>query len=839
MNRMKFSGWRSHKTQTVFIAFLTAGFFCGGALLLWAATLPIPDLESLETRKVLQSTKIYDRTGKIVLYDFHNDVQRTVIPFESISRNIKNATVAIEDAEFYQHGGIRPYSIARAVLADILIGLRLQSGFTQGGSTITQQVVKISVLTNDKTVTRKLKEWVLAIKLDKTLPKDAILNLYLNEAPYGGNIYGAEEASRAFFGVDAADLSLGQAAYLAAIPRAPTHYSPYGNYRSELDARKDLVLSKMLENGFISQSDYQTALKETVVFLPKAEGNIKAPHFVFYVREYLEKKYGDRALGEQGLKVITTIDYSLQMKAEEIVARYAKENEKNFNASNAALIAIDPKTGQILSMVGSRDYFDPAVDGNFNVAVARNRQPGSTFKPFVYATAFKKGYTPDTVVFDVPTQFQSTCAWDNFTSEDGCYSPQNFDEKFRGPIKLRNAIAESRNIPSVKVLYLAGIKDSLQTAADLGISSLSGADQYGLTLVLGGAQVSLLDLTSAYGVFANDGVRNPTTPILEITDGDGSVLETYAPSPQPALDPLIARQVSDILSDNEARAPEFGTDSPLYFPGRDVAAKTGTTNDYRDVWTIGYSPDIVVGVWGGNNDNTPIEKQIAGFVIAPMWHAFMEQALQTLQRSDFKKPDYSFEKNLKPILRGIWQGGTIYTVDTLSGKLATDLTPQKTREERAAGEVHSILYWVTRENPKGEAPSVPENDPQFRLWEPAVQAWLRKHGGTSSSAAPTAYDDIHTQQNMPTISFVSPAQGALFDRNSRLTARVSASGRFPISRVDYYLNDLFIGSSTQPPYALSFIPANIQTAAATNILSATVNDAVYSTATASVSFLLQ
>ncbi len=836
---MKFFDWRSHTIRTVFIIFLTIGFFCSSVLLLWAATLPIPDLKSLETRKILQSTKIYDRTGKIVLYDFHNDIQRTVIPFESISRNIKNATVAIEDAEFYRHGGIRPYSIARAIFTDILIGLRLQSGFTQGGSTITQQVVKISVLTSDKTITRKLKEWVLAIKLDKTLPKDAILNLYLNEAPYGGNIYGVEEVSRAFFGIDAADLSLGQAAYLAAIPRAPTHYSPYGNYRDELDARKDLVLSKMLENGFISRGDYETALKETVTFLPKTEGNIRAPHFVFYIREYLEKKYGDQAIGERGLQVVTTLDYNLQARAEEIVARYAKENEKDFNASNAALVAIDPKTGQILSMVGSRDYFDPAVDGNFNVAVARNRQPGSTFKPFVYATAFKKGYTPDTVVFDVPTQFQSTCAWDNFTSENGCYSPQNFDEKFRGPIKLRNAIAESRNVPSVKVLYLAGIKDSLQTAADLGITSLSGADQYGLTLVLGGAQVSLLDLTSAYGVFANDGIRNPTVSILEIADGDGSPLETYTPLPQQALDPAIARKISDILSDNDARAPEFGTDSPLHFPGRDVAAKTGTTNDYRDVWTVGYSPDIVVGVWGGNNDNTPIEKQIAGFVIAPMWHAFMEQALQTFPNSDFKKPEYSFEKNLKPILRGIWQGGTTYTVDTLSGKLATDLTPEKTREERAAGEAHSILYWIDRANPLGEAPSAPDNDPQFRLWEPAVQAWLQKNGGNAPSVAPTTYDDLHTQQNMPTISFVSPLQGATADKNSRLTIRVLVNGRFPISRVDYYVNDLFIGASTQPPYSISFVPANIQTAGDTNALSATVSDAVYNSATASVSFSLQ
>ena len=838
MERMRPRRLWFHRHKHLLLGAIAFCFFSAGSLVLWAATVPLPDLASLEERKVMQSTKIYDRTGEIVLYDFHNDVRRTVIPFENISRNIKNATVAIEDERFYEHNGIQVTSIIRAVLADVLIKLHVKKGFTQGGSTITQQVVKNSLLTKDKTLVRKVKEWVLAIKLDRAVSKDVILNLYLNEAPYGGNLYGIEEASRSFFGVDAADLTLAQAAYLAALPQAPTRYSPYGNHRDLLESRKNLVLFQMKKNDFITESEYEEARAAVVEFLPQTRGNLRAPHFVFYIREYLEELYGDRALAEEGFRVVTTLDYNLQAQAERIVKEYGTKNETDFNASNAALVAIDPKTGQILTMVGSRDYFDESVDGNFNVAIA-HRQPGSTFKPFVYATAFKKGYTPDTVVFDIPTQFQTTCAWNNFGSAGECYSPENFDGKFRGPIKLRNAIAESRNIPSVKVLYLAGIKDSLQTAADLGVTSLSTAERYGLTLVLGGGEVSLLDLTGGYGVFANDGIRNPTTGIISIADSSGHILKSYSPSPVEALSSGIARQVNDILSDNDARAPEFGLDSPLYFPGRTVAAKTGTTNDYRDVWTVGYTPSVVVGVWGGNNDNSPIEKQIAGFVIAPMWHAFTEYALANLPQSEFIRPEYDYGQNTKPILRGLWQGGDTYTIDKLSGKLATEYTPQETREVRASGGgVHSILHYVDRKNPTGPAPSNPNDDPQYRLWEPGVALWVAANGyaGGASGGAPTEYDDIHTRANMPVISITSPASGASLPVGARATITVSATGRFPITKVEYSINGLTIGSATVPPYSFSFRPQDVQTIGAPNTLTAIVYDSVFNKTSASVSF---
>jgi len=411
--------------KDIFILLLALVLFGTSFIIFWISTLKIPDLSSFDERVVAQSTKIYDRTGKILLYDVHEGIRRTIIPYEKISRNIKNATVAIEDSEFYQHHGIKPTAILRAVFANLISG-----EYSQGGSTITQQVVKNSILTSEKKVARKIKEWVLSLKLEKILSKKEILTLYLNEAPYGGNIYGIEEASLSFFGKKAKDLNLAESAYLAAIPQAPTYYSPYGNNLNKLKKRQELVLNKMLENDFINEEEYKEAKKTKVKFIKKIEKGIKAPHFVMFIKKYLEKKYGERVLTEGGLKVTTTLDYDLQKKAEEIIKKSALENVEKFNAKNASAVAINSKTGQILIMVGSRDYFDEEINGNFNVATA-HRQPGSSFKPFVYATAFNKGFTPDTVVFDLKTEFSVYCKPDGTPIlkqyEDRCYSPSNYD----------------------------------------------------------------------------------------------------------------------------------------------------------------------------------------------------------------------------------------------------------------------------------------------------------------------------------------------------------------------------------------------------------------------------
>lgn len=732
MNTMKrMYTWIKQHSRGIFIDVLLGLFVFGligaGVLLVWISTLDIPDLSSFEERKVQQSTKIYDRTGEILLYDFHQDVRRTIVPYEDISRHIKNATVAIEDDTFFEHAGVRPLAIIRSMVTNIKNGGGPFSG--AGGSTITQQVIKNSILQHEKTLTRKAKEAILAFRLEQVLTKEEILGHYLNESPYGGTIYGVEEASVSFFGKRASDVTLAEAAYLASLPQLPTYYSPYGNHIEDLEIRKNYVLEKMRTLGFISEEEYEVAKNEKVEFKPQSASGIRAPHFVFYVRDYLVETYGEDSIAERGLKVITTLDWELQERAEEIVREHALSNEKKFNAENAALVATDPTNGHILVMVGSRDYFDTNIDGNFNIALAE-RQPGSAFKPFVYATAFKKGYTPDTVVFDLKTQFSTACAPDNLTSDDGCYSPDNYDHSFRGPVTFKNALAQSLNIPAVKALYLAGISEALKTARDLGITTLTNKNKYGLTLVLGGGEVKLLEMVGAYGTFANDGTRNELEKIIRIEEPDGTIVEQSEVRSKKVLDPEIARQISNILSDNVARTPLFGANSTLYFPNRDVAAKTGTTNDKRDAWVLGYTPNLVVGAWAGNNDNRSMS-EISGLIVTPLWREFMDVALPTIDQKMFAKP-IPTPNTIKPVLRGVWfDAGAL-----VEGTSITDA--DKLNLQSAVSGAHSILYFVNKDDPHGPQPSYP-SDPQFPLWEYPVTLWKQSlidasNGVTASSS---------------------------------------------------------------------------------------------------------
>src|SRR3989344_960828 len=401
---------RKSKKDLVFM-FVAGLFVVLGAGLLWFSSLQIPDIASFIQRCLGQSRKIYARTGAVLLYDLSQNMRRTVVPFDKMAPYLKQAAIVIEDEDFYKHGGIKISSLMRALFVDIF-----SLEFSQGGSTITQQVVKNSLLTRKKTITRKIKEIFLAVKLDRSVSKDQILELYLNDSPYGGTLYGVEEAAQAYFGKSALDVTVAEAAYLAALPQSPSYYSPYGKHRDELDQRKDLVLQKMKEQGYLSDEEYKKALEEKVAFEPNITGGIKAPHFVMYIKQYLEEKYGDQLVSEGGLKVITSLNYDLQKKAEDILNKYALENAKLYHATNAALVTIDAPTGQILTMVGSRDYFDTEVDGNYNVTTAK-RQPGSSFKPFVYAAAFNAGYRPETILFDLPIQFTASCDASNLSSE--------------------------------------------------------------------------------------------------------------------------------------------------------------------------------------------------------------------------------------------------------------------------------------------------------------------------------------------------------------------------------------------------------------------------------------
>ena len=691
------ASWR-HTLFASVLALFGLGFFVLGGLLLAVAVTPVPDTDSFASRQIDQSTKIYDRTGQILLYDYNRDAKREIVPIADISPNIINATIAIEDSSFYGHGGIRLTSIVRAIIADALEG-----SLSQGGSTITQQVVKNTLLTSKKSIVRKLHEWVLAIKMEQVYSKDQILETYLNNIPYGGTLYGVEAASEAYFGKTAKDISPAEAAYLAAMIQAPSYYSPHGTHRAELTARKNLVLERMHTLGFIDGTVYERAKNEQVSFAPTAQNSIIAPHFVFYILNQLEEKYGPSVL-ISGLRVTTTLDADLEIKAESIVNQYALENEKKFRASNASLVAINPPTGQILAMVGSRDFFDKDIDGQYNTALAL-RQPGSTMKPFIYSLALMNGYTRDTVIFDVPTQFSTNChPSDTFNNEPPCYAPMDYDGKFRGPMTFETALAQSINIPAIKVLYLVGIQNAINLAKSFGLTTLGDPNQYGLTLVLGGGEIRLLDLVGSFVVFANDGVKNPPTGILEVTDAQGNILEKYEPKLSRVLPENIARDMSAMLSDAQARLPEYPLNSPLSFSGYDVAVKTGTTDDTRDAWVIGYTPSIALGVWVGNNDNTSMVKSVAGFIAAPMWHETMAYALSKYSKTYFGEPS-SILSTVPPMLQGNW-----YVPDS-NGNIVP----------------HSLLYWTDKNNPQGPPPANSTQDPQFSYWEYGVSEWYASH----------------------------------------------------------------------------------------------------------------
>jgi 1A family penicillin-binding protein len=688
---------KSRFFKELILIILSLGVVCMGLLIAWLATIQLPDFNNFENRNIVNSTKIYDRTGKIVLYNIHDNVRRTAIDIGDISPYIQKATISIEDAHFYEHFGFRPTSFIRAVIANVTSG-----GYAQGGSTINQQVVKNALLTPEKTISRKLKEIILSIKLDRELPKDTILQIYLNESPYGGTIYGVEEASLTFFNKRAKDVTLTEAAYLAALPQAPTYYSPYGKHRDELEKRKNLVLQRMYELNHITLEQKNFSQKESVSFEKDVSNSGKALHFVMYIREYLEAKYGTDMVQNGGLKVVTTIDYDLQESFEKIVKEGALENQKKYKAKNSALVAIDPKTGQILSMVGSRDFFDKEIPGQFNIATAE-RQPGSSFKPIVYAAALKLGYTPETVLFDVPTQFSTLCDASGKpnnprTNPSVCYMPENYDGLFRGPVTLREAIAQSLNIPAVKLLYLTGLTNAIALAQSMGLSTINDPTRYGLSLVLGGGEITLLELTNAYGVFANNGIYTKHQGIIEIRDRDDSILEKFSAIQTEALPENVTTLISSMLSDNVARTPAFGASSALYFKDRQVAAKTGTTNDYKDVWVVGYTPSIVIGMWAGNNDNTPIDKRTAGFVLAPVWRKAMDRALLNTPVEYF--PDPLPNTASKPILKGQYCGGD---------------------------GIHTILSSVIKDNPDGPFPNNPTNDSQYDLWETGIQKWLYTH----------------------------------------------------------------------------------------------------------------
>ncbi len=749
----------------IFLWLMLAGVLSvAGVFAFYAKDLPSPG--NLNKRTIAQSTKIYDRTGTHLLYEIHGEEKRTEIPFSQMPDTLKYATIALEDQSFYTNHGIEITSIIRAGLADVL-----HRSATQGASTITQQLVKQTLLTSKKTLSRKIKEAILSIEISQKYSKDDILGMYLNQIPYGSNAYGVEAAAQTFFGKHASELSLDESALLASLPQAPSYYSPYGNHTSRLKARQEYALDQMARLGYITQAQATAAKQVDVIskIRPFSE-NITAPHFVMYVKEYLENKYGDQAVEEGGLKVYTTLDWDKQQIAEQAIHDYADKDATTYKANNAALVAEDPKTGQVLAMVGSKDYFGKAspagctpgknckFEGNFNVATAM-RQPGSSFKPYVYLTAFEKGFTPETNIWDVDT---------NFSTDSGqTYDPKNYDGKNRGLMQLKNALAQSLNVPAVKTLYLAGVQNSIDTAHKMGITSLNDPSRYGLSLVLGGGEVTLMDHVNAYSTFASGGIHHNQSTILKVEDSSGNVLEEYkSDAGNRVVDEKYVAMIDYILSTNDLRAPTFGTNSPLNFSDRAVAAKTGTTNDFRDGWTMGYTPSLVTGVWSGNNDNSSMAPGADGvFTAAPIWHNFMQKALQNYSKEDF--PKYTPPETGKPVLDGKLDQKMKVEVCKIKKDeycLANDSCPNDTKDKKSFIDNHSILYYVDKDNPLGNPPSDPKNDPQFKEWEDAIKKYIKdnKIKGDNIPTEPcqsSDFKDGKSKDKTPKISIDSPASG--------------------------------------------------------------------------------
>ncbi len=742
------------------IAVVVAAVFVLGVTAMMIMAGNLPSVTEFSSQNMSQSTRIYDRTGQIILYEVNSGEKRNVVSLDQISQYLRDATISIEDENFYNEPAFDWKGILRAIFVNITRG-RL----AQGGSTITQQLARNAFLTIDRTFTRKIKELILAIKLNENYSKDEILNLYLNQIPYGPTIYGVETPSWAYFGKPAKDLNLSESALLAAMPKAPSYYSPWSSHVKELVGRQKLVLNKMYELGKITKKQLTEASNYKFNFQPKSIGGIKAPHFVMAVQDYLVQKYGDDMVDRGGLKVITTLDWNLQKVAEKSVETGVQRNVELYQSKNAALVAQDATTGQILAMVGSRDYFDKDNDGNFNVATQGLRQPGSALKPFAYMTLFEKGFSPNSVVFDVLTEFVSNnpscpAIVDLNNTNTDCFHPQNFSETFAGPITLRMALANSINIPAVKILYLAGIPDVLNTLHNFGITTLNEPSRYGLSLVLGGGEIKLIDLVGAYSVLSQEGVEHQQSMVLEVSDSKGTVLESYRDKKQTVVDAQYPRLINDVLSDTDARSNLFHASTPLtIFPDYDVALKTGTSNDYRDAWSFGYTPTLVVGVWAGNNDGTPMQRHGGSILAAvPIWHDFMIEALKTQPKTTFGRPDPVNET--KPMLNG---------------------------DYFANNQIHSVLYYVDKTDVLGPPPTDPSRDPQFTNWETSVTEWAKNNARdyqSYSQLQPTV--GIKYNLSPSSIKITSPGIGSFVSSTIELSAEINSSSE--INRINIYFN---------------------------------------------------
>lgn len=741
----------SKLTRYVFLG-LVAGVIFFFLYFLWASRdLPTPG--KLANSDIRDSTKILDKNG-VVLYSIFRDYNRLYVPLKDVPENLRQATIATEDKDFYTNKGFSVTGLVRGLILDPIFKKRVT-----GGSTITQQLVKNVLLTPERSVTRKIKELILAIQVDQRFSKDEVLEMYLNNVGYGGTAIGVEAAANLYFGKHAKELSLAQSSFLAGLPQAPSIYSPFvGRDRAYVDRTKQ-VLRRMREDGHISRKQEEGAIKEAQEFkFTQKQGNLKAPHFVQYVREQLVKLYGEAVVENGNLTVVTTLDYEIQKNAEDIVAREI-EKLKSSDVGNGAAIVMEGKTGAILAMVGSRDYFDIEREGNFNAATAY-RQPGSALKPIMYATAFEKGYTPATLVMDLRTEFPT-----NVPGQPD-YKPENYDGKYRGPMQIRFTLGNSVNVPAVKMLARVGIKPVMQKAYDMGIENWKptqeNLEDVGLSLVLGGREASLLEVTTAYSTFANRGGKRESYSILEIKDRkDKTIYKRKDSKGARVLSEEVAFLISHILLDNNARSDVFGTNSFLNIAGKTVSVKTGTTDSKRDNWAVGYTPTFVVGAWVGNNDNSPMNPRIASGATGatPIWRNIMINVLKSKKDEAFSVPDGVIATEIDSFSGGIpregqpkrteyFMKGTEPTTNSViykKVKLSRHQGGKLANEEEVARGDYDVKEYIVFE----------EQDPVSRdgknRWQDAINEWLNQaHPGDDLYRPPTEVSDHKYEEPTPT-----------------------------------------------------------------------------------------
>jgi 1A family penicillin-binding protein len=764
------------------------GFLSATIITAWASqNLPSPD--QLTKRQVDRTTKIYDRTGDHLLYEIFADKNRTLVELEQVPKELKQGLIATEDDRFYEHYGVRPLSIFRAVFNSVVYGERIQ-----GTSTLTQQLVKNAVLTRERSYIRKLKEVIFAFQLERQYSKEQILKMYFNEVPYGSTNYGVASAAEDYFNKPVNKLSLAESATLAGLPKAPTTFL---NDPKQLKQRRDFVLYRMQQEDYISKQEMNKAQKKPLN-LSRNLDNIKAPHFVLHVRKKLVDKFGEKKVDTGGLRVKTTLDWDKQKIARDVVSSTGSKVLNQAGANNTSLVAMNPKTSGILAMIGSKNFQNQKIDGKFNVATEGKRQPGSSFKPIIYTAAFEKGYTPQTILYDVKTDFAP--------SSNQEYIPKNYDLKERGPMTMRKALQGSANIPAVKTMYLVGNERAINFAERLGYSTLSKGN-FGLSLVLGGGEVKLLEHTNAYATLANGGVNKQSKSILKVTSPNGKVLlDNNKNQGERVLENKYTKLITDVLSDNQARAYAFGRDNVLTLPDRPVAAKTGTTNNYVDSWTMGYTPNLVTGVWAGNTNNSPMTRGYGGSKVAgPIWNEFMKRTLKNKQVNKFsEKPEITAEK---PVLTAS-KGKIKLKVNEVTGKIAASSTPDHLVVEKTFVPPHSILHYVKKDNPREGKPDNPSQDPQYKVWEQAIKDWKKrmkqkKDMNLTFEEPPTKKDSGYSKEFSPSLTVVYPKPSSTIS-SQELNTDIRVTAPRGIKRVVYKLDGVFVNVADQHPFNLNY-----------------------------------